>query len=731
MGVSTATVEPTENILSDEDYRSLLQSLNTKQRHFYNHVIHWLKTKDEPIYAFLTGGAGVGKSVVINALYQTLYRMLNLTEGVNPDEIRILLCAFTGKAAYNIRGSTISSAFMERFKQANQVLGCDQLNSFRSKFRNLAVVIIDEISMVSNRKLSFIDQRLQSLTGTTLPFGGKSIIAVGDFFQLKPVADMWIFEDLSRDASALAPNLWLDHFTMYELTEVMRQKEDLEFAQLLNRLRHNDLTEEDKSEIMKREIKNDDQHYPKTAPHIFAENHFMDKFNQQMIRDLDTEKVTISCHDSIIGAKIPMEKQRSILGKLSKDSCRTMGLLDSLTVVVGMIYDLTINLDTEDGLNNGSPCVVQAIEYRQAETRRPSIVWVKFEDKNVGSKCRKKYQAKGFYHNHINHEWTPVFDVERTFPYNRLNIQRIQFPLQPAAGRSVYRAQGTTLDSLVIDLTQKRTRKVPHLHYVALSRVRSMKNLYILNFNDKARQLDSRVVTEMERLNNVAQLQLCYTPLDVIDSTAYFKVAFNNCRSLHKHIADVKADQNVLSAHVIAFAESRLCNRDLDTDYAMQGFTLIRNDQHSDSARPPHGLAVYIKNGTEIINSVNYSDEKVDFSYVHIKFCSVEKHIIFVYKSPTSSFLSFKASFISNMLNLLDKSDDITILGDFNMDLVKSGESLCSWFNKQLSCKQVISGPTTDFGSTLDLIFTNRKGLANTVETYWSDHKLIFNVHQL
>ena len=71
--------------------------------------------------------------------------------------------------------------------------------------------------------------------------------------------------------------------------------------------------------------------------------------------------------------------------------------------------------------------------------------------------------------------------VERSFTLpNRKTFQRIQFPLQPAAGRSVHRAQGTTLENVVIDLSQRHTRKVPHIHYVALSRVRSLKNLQIL-----------------------------------------------------------------------------------------------------------------------------------------------------------------------------------------------------------------------------------------------------------
>lgn len=148
--VSGAQVHTNENILPDVQYRKLLRSLNSKQNQFHYHVINWLKTKDEPLYAFLTGGAGVGKSVVIRALYQTLYRMLNLKEGEDANEIRVLLCAFTGKAAFNINGSTISSAFKQKYKQSDQTLTCDSLNTFRLRYRSSSVIIIDEVSMVSN-----------------------------------------------------------------------------------------------------------------------------------------------------------------------------------------------------------------------------------------------------------------------------------------------------------------------------------------------------------------------------------------------------------------------------------------------------------------------------------------------------------------------------------------------------------------------------------------------------
>ena len=71
-------------------------------------------------------------------------------------------------------------------------------------------------------------------------------------YQLKPVGDFLICLDLKEGASSLARNLWKELFTMYELVDIMRQKDDLAFAQLLNRLRLNEMTEEDKQVLQTR-----------------------------------------------------------------------------------------------------------------------------------------------------------------------------------------------------------------------------------------------------------------------------------------------------------------------------------------------------------------------------------------------------------------------------------------------------------------------------------------------
>ena len=78
--------------------------------------------------------------------------------------------------------------------------------------------------------------------------------------------------DLKEGATSLAMNLWKELFTMYELVDIMRQKDDLDFAHLLNRLRLNKMTEEDKEKLQTRYVDRDSDDYHKDALHLFAKN---------------------------------------------------------------------------------------------------------------------------------------------------------------------------------------------------------------------------------------------------------------------------------------------------------------------------------------------------------------------------------------------------------------------------------------------------------------------------
>ena len=192
-------------------------------------------------------------------------------------------------------------------------------------------------------------------------------------------------------------------------------------------------------------------------------------------------------------------------------------------------------------------------------------------------KQQEKNTSKGAFTIQIFRDWTPVFEVERTYIYRFITSQKIQFPLPATAAKTVHKAQGITDDEMVVDLTQyKGIREVPHIHYVAFSRVRKLENLYILNLNEAAIHLDECVTVEMQRLRTQAVLQLSYTPLYKTDPCK-IKLAFNNARSLDKHFKDIEREPNVMAADVLGFAESRLCTRDEDVHFALNNFKLIRN----------------------------------------------------------------------------------------------------------------------------------------------------------
>lgn len=87
------------------------------------------------------------------------------------------------------------------------------------------------------------------------PFGNLSLITVGDLFQLKPVFDKWIFENTNDSYGALATNIWKEYFTLFELTEIMRQKDDKDFAELLNRLGEGKHNQNDIKVLKERTVK--------------------------------------------------------------------------------------------------------------------------------------------------------------------------------------------------------------------------------------------------------------------------------------------------------------------------------------------------------------------------------------------------------------------------------------------------------------------------------------------
>ena len=86
-----------------------VQSLNKKQKEFFYHALHLIKTSEKPFYCFSTGGGGVGKSHLTRSVHQAALKYYNTRAGEDFHQVKILLLPPTGKAAYLINGNTIHS----------------------------------------------------------------------------------------------------------------------------------------------------------------------------------------------------------------------------------------------------------------------------------------------------------------------------------------------------------------------------------------------------------------------------------------------------------------------------------------------------------------------------------------------------------------------------------------------------------------------------------------------
>lgn len=149
----------------------------------------------------------------------------------------------------NIGGTTLHSAFHLPVKQRGSRFSyvrpaANHLNSMRALYCNLKILIIDEISMVGAKTSSHLNLTLQEIFENDNPFGGISVLSVGDLFQLHPVGESPVYSAEQKGYAALSPSMW-DLFSVYELTEIIRRKGDPEFANLLSRLREGKHTSAD------------------------------------------------------------------------------------------------------------------------------------------------------------------------------------------------------------------------------------------------------------------------------------------------------------------------------------------------------------------------------------------------------------------------------------------------------------------------------------------------------
>ena len=125
----------------------------------------------------------------------------------------------------------------------------ETLHMLRKKYQYLKVLIIDEISIIGRETFGHVDLALKIVVQNLSPFGGVSLLVVGDVLQLPLVNQKDVFMKPSKGSyKSFKECLW-EKFQLHEQVEIVLQSSDPDFAQLSNRVRECQQTDNDVIQI--------------------------------------------------------------------------------------------------------------------------------------------------------------------------------------------------------------------------------------------------------------------------------------------------------------------------------------------------------------------------------------------------------------------------------------------------------------------------------------------------
>jgi len=397
---------------------------------------------------YLTGKAGTGKT--------TFLKYVKSNSSKN-----LVIVAPTGVAAINAGGVTMHSFFQlpfgpylpdmqtgfgmnEGVVDKNALFKNLKLNSTKRKLiEELQLLIIDEVSMLRSDTLDSIDTILKAFRKSRKPFGGVQILFIGDLYQLPPVVkdsekallDRHYNSPFFFDANVLkeTPLVYI------ELKKIYRQNEQ-SFIDLLNKLRHNELEEEDFNTLNKRYdpgFAGKDKNYITLTTH----NHKADVINTEELRKIDSKPQTFkgSIKGDFGDKQLPTDLQ--------------------LQLKVGAQVMFVKNDSSPDKkYYNGKIVVISKIEEDE--------IYVRFPETNDELKVSAETWEN------VNY----ALNKETNHIDEKVIGEFCQVPLRLAWAITIHKSQGLTFEKAIIDAGQSFA---PGQVYVALSRCTSLEGVVL------------------------------------------------------------------------------------------------------------------------------------------------------------------------------------------------------------------------------------------------------------
>ena len=402
---------------------------------------------------FLTGPPGVGKS----------YTLIKIIDYLNENNINYGLTAMTGCAAVLIKGQTLHSFLGIGLGNYSIDTLYNKISNNKKKFHqlsNLDTLIIDEISMMNDVFFEKISKLLSKIKNSNKPFGNIRLILIGDFYQLPPVSGDYCFKS----------QIWNKiNLVSIQLTELIRQKDDIDFQNILNSIRKGKITLAKFNKLkMLSDTVFDNNILPtkiyslKKDVDIINKNNFYQLIienNKPLLTSFNDiidniSSLTIEC---IYNKECDYNNMNYYKKYIYKYNAFTndnyINVKDyEVSLTVGAHVMITRNINFENELVNGKKGIVIKLEM--------SYVVIKDYDNNI-------------------------FKIEYYKDDSIYNNKYVKFmPLTHAYAITVHKSQGSTLDYIEIDASDNNF--APGQLYTALSRAKNMKNIKLVNISQDA-----------------------------------------------------------------------------------------------------------------------------------------------------------------------------------------------------------------------------------------------------
>ena len=184
---------------------------------------------------------------------------------------------------------------------------------------------------------------------------------------------------------------------------------------------------------------------PTEAPRLFVQNALVNEYNEKVYQSFGSvNKYTIKAQDSVIGACSTELKEKIMRQIPCVPLKNSRQLAHKLNIARGQRTEIATNIRTDDGMTNGASNVIKHIQLTN-DSKPSGLVWVQFDHDDVGRKTRQ--ENRNLYTAGTQNTWTPIKPVTMQFAVGKTKsaqVVRKQFPLRPAAAKTVHRSQGDT-----------------------------------------------------------------------------------------------------------------------------------------------------------------------------------------------------------------------------------------------------------------------------------------------